>query len=111
MSCRIACQPEPRRHWPSFSPADLPSGLAECLVCRDWITAVDFLEGVCAGWTEIEGKAKECPVVAPMLVGADPDGGRLIDGSPIEVAPLSGARDLERERTLGMIRRCAERQW
>jgi len=136
MSCRIACQPEPRRHWPIFSVPGLPDGLTECLVCGGWITAVDLLEGMCAGpfletrqyqvgdiariffigmpsadmpdGTTAEG----CPVVSPMTALPDPDGERLTDGSPVGVAPaFADARDLERERTLGMIRRCAERQW
>ena len=108
MSCRIACQPEPRRHWPSFSPADLPSGLAECLVCRDWITAVDLLDGVCAGYPTTEGVSGGCTHDGHTASGAE----RLTDGSPVGVAPpLTDARDVERERTLGEIRRCAEHQW
>ena len=158
MSCRVACQPEPRRHWPIFSPADLPAGYAECLVCRDWITAVDLFEGVCAGPTT-EGVSGGRTHDGHTASGAE----RPIDGSPVTVAPLSAkhsdqlnalrsvdvsavqaegscfesrelghldpvtaspgrsesatghafvdARDLDRERTLGEIRRCAEHQW
>ena len=149
MSCRVACQPELRRHWPIFSPPDLPPGLAECLVCRDWITAVDLLEGVCqlpilipavpvaiepadlpdglaeppvkhkvqlngmrSGDMPTERRRKGCPVASPITAFPNPDGDRLTDGSPVRVAPTSAdARDAERERTLGMIRRCAEHQW
>ena len=107
MSCRVACQPEPRRHWPTFSRPDLPAGLAECLVCGDWITARDFLAGVCAGYPTTEGVSGGCTHDGHTASGAE----RLTDGSPVGVAPLSDARDAERERTLGMIQRCAERQW
>jgi len=186
MTCRVACQPQPRRHWPTFSPPDLPAGLAECLVCGDWITAVDLLEGMCAGpFLETrqyqvgdiariffigmpsadmpdETTAEGCPVESPMAVVPEPEGKQPINGGLVTVAPLSvkhsdqlnalrsvdvspvqadgscsesrepghldpvsaspgrsesatghafiDARDLERERTLAEIRRCAEHQ-
>ena len=123
MSRHIAVQVAPRRHWPIFSPPDLPDGCAECLVCRDWITAVDFLTDVCALPTAIPPEAEGCPVVVPMLAARYPEVGRLTDGSPVEAAPLFAKHsdqlnalrsvdevDAERERTLGMIQRCAEHQ-
>jgi len=81
--------------------------MAQCLVCRDWITAVDLLDGVCLG-----PPTERCPEVSPMAARPDPDGERLTDGNPVWVAPSStDARDAERERTLAEIQRCAERQW
>ena len=104
MTCRVACQPEPRRHWPTFSVPGLPDGLAYCLVCWHYLTAVELF-GACPK------NAEGCPVASPITALPDPDGERLADGSPVGVAPtLTDARDLDRARTLGMIRRCAEHQ-
>ena len=106
MTCRVACQPEPPRHWPSFTVPGLPDGWAGCLMCGDWITALDLFDTVCPGST-IEG----CPEVSPMAALPDPDGERLTDGGPVGVAPsLADPRDAERERTLAEIQRCAEHQ-
>ena len=131
----LACQPEPRRHWPIFSPPDLPDGLAECLVCRDWITAVDLLEGVCSGppvthsdqlnaWRSVDDFYAErawerlaaqwhqvCRTCGclPCVCGRAE---RPIYRGPVTAAPsLADPRAAERERTLAMIQRCAERQW
>jgi len=101
MTRRVACQPEPRRHWPSFSPPDLPAGLAECLVCGEWITAVDLLEGVCSGQ----------PPVGNPLTRLDPVTVALGRSTSDTEHPFADARELERERTLAEIRRCAEHQW
>jgi len=106
MTCRVGCQPEPRRHWPIFSPPDLPDGSAEGLVCGDWITAIDLIEGMCAGYPTTEGVSGGCTQDGQPAAGAV----QPIDGGPVSVAPLFDARDVERERTVAMIQRCAERQ-
>ena len=122
MSCRVACQPEPRRHWPIFSPPDLPDGLAECLVCRDWITAVDFVDGVCAGPTTEGNPMRRHEGMSPVQA----DGSCFESREPGHLDPvtisrgrsesatgqlLADPRDIERARTLTEIRRCAEHQW
>jgi len=108
-------------------------------VCGDWITAVDLLEGVCAGppathsdqlnalrsvddfyaaraWERLAAQwyqvCRTCgclPCVCGRYLPTKAE--QPIDGSPVTVAPLADPRDVERERTVGMIRRCAERQW
>ena len=103
MGGRVACQPEPRRHWPIFSVPGLPDGFAYCLVCWHYLTDVELF-GACPKNTE------GFPVVSPMATVPDPEGEQPIDGSPVTVAPLSEARDAERERTLGMVQRCEEHQ-
>ncbi len=119
MTCRVACQPDPRHHWPTFAPADLPDGYAECLVCGDWITAVDLIGGVCAGspfeaspLTQHDG-----PVQADGSCFESREPGRL---DPVTVSRgrsdsatgqlLADPRDAERERALTEIQRCAEHQ-
>ncbi len=72
---------EPLRHRPTFLPPDLPDGQAECLVCGDWITAVDLV-------------SEECP-------GPAAKDDILIPPTP---------RDAEREATVGMVARCGRNQ-
>jgi len=139
MICRAQAirDPEPRRHWPIFSPPDLPAGYAECLVCRYWITAVDLLDEVCRGETPedyrvvgapLDAKHSDQlnawrsvdvrPVQAEGSCSESREPGHLdpVTASPGRSESATGhlfldARAIERERTLGMIRRCAERQW
>lgn len=87
MSCRVQAVRDVRAlgHWPTFAASDLPDGYAECLVCRDWITAVDLFAGVCPG------------------AAAEPDARgnawRSVDHL-----------DAESARTVSMVARCAEHQ-
>jgi len=70
-------------------------------MCGDWITAVDLLEGVCSGDPAVGNPmTQQDSVTVPFGRSRSATGHAFLD-----------ARELERERTLGMIRRCAERQW
>ena len=100
MTCRVACQPEPLRHWPVFSVPGLPDGFAYCLVCWDYLTAVGLFDSVCSGYPP---ESREPGPLDPVTASA----GR--SESATGHAFIS-ACDLERERTLGMIQRCAEHQ-
>ena len=119
MSSRAACQPKPRRHWPIFSVPGMPDGLGYCSVCWDYLTAVGLFESECPGYPTTEGVSGGCTQDGQPAAGAV----QPIDGSPVTVAPpsvkhsdqLNALRsvdelDAERERTLAMIQRCAERQ-
>ena len=117
MSCRVARQPEPRRHWPIFSVPGLPDGLAYCLVCWNYLTAVGLFESVCPGYptTKDDGIS---PVQADGACSESREPGHLdpVTASPGRSESATGhlfldARAIERERTLGEIRRCAEHQW
>ena len=93
----------------------------ECLVCGDWITAVDFIEGVCSGDPAVGNPMSQDdarPVQADGSCFESREPGHL---DPVTISrgrsesatghAFISARALERERTLVMIRRCAERQW
>ncbi len=89
MSCRAQAVRDVQAlgHLPTFSPPDLPDGYAECLVCRDWITAEGLFQGQCPGPT-----------------------GAVPVASAIEPLNRPGYEDDEHIRTVAMVARCAQHQ-
>ncbi len=87
MSCRAQAVRDVQAlgHWPTFSPPGLPDGYAECLVCRERITAADLGRERCPG--------------AAVKYADQLHAWRSVDES-----------DDERGRTVAMVARCAEHQ-